>query len=94
MKKPLLLFAALYFSLSFGEGWGEAAFAQTNLVPNPSFEDTVACPNPSPLITLARYWYDVGYSNNSGNYFNACSPPVEVKLLSPSCRIAFERWAW
>ncbi len=68
MKKTLLLFAALYFSLSFGEGWGEVAFAQTNLVPNPSFEDTINCPQMIGDFKAAN-WYVV---EQTPDYFNSC----------------------
>ena len=59
MKKILLLF--LFFLSQF-------CFAQ-NLVPNPSFEDTVMCPDASGQVTRAMYWHTV---SNTPDYFNAC----------------------
>ena len=43
--------------------------AQVNLVPNPSFEDTVACPNSTNQVDRAVGWYP---SRNSPDYFNGC----------------------
>ncbi len=43
--------------------------AQTNLVPNGSFEDTIGCPNLAGQVTLAKYWYEYA----SADYFNSCS---------------------
>ena len=37
--KKLFLLSVLYFTLSFSGGWSEVAYAQTNLVSNPSFEE-------------------------------------------------------
>ena len=42
-----------------------------NLVPNPSFEDTVACPLTGNLVNYATGWSN--YSNQSPDYYNACS---------------------
>lgn len=40
-----------------------------NLVPNPSFEDTVSCPTMFGQVTKCKYWYDV---RNTPDYFNEC----------------------
>lgn len=45
------------------------SFGQVNLVPNPSFEDTVACPNAGNQVDRAVGWYP---SRNSPDYFNGC----------------------
>ncbi len=42
-----------------------------NLVPNPSFEDTIRCPNFPGQVSACRGWYGYG---NSPDYFNACEP--------------------
>ncbi|MEN9522567.1 MAG: hypothetical protein RL065_944 [Bacteroidota bacterium] len=76
MKKHLLLFVVLIFpsllgrlgGASFGEGWGEVANAQ-NLVPNPSFEDTVNCPNVFGFSQVAK-WYN---AEGIPYYYNACN---------------------
>ena len=48
-----------------------------NLVPNPSFEDTVHCPNANNTGTIqAKYWFGV-YDSVFAYYFNACSSPQE-----------------
>ena len=76
MKKTFLLFAALYFSLSFLKGWGVAAFAQ-NLVPNPSFEDTIHCPIYNNIgVIQAKHWFGV-YDSANEFYFNGCSTPLQ-----------------
>ena len=67
MKKALKYFLCLA-SLSSGEGWAEA-YAQ-NLVPNPSFEDTLHCPFNPAQVSFAPPWYDP--TNASSDYFNAC----------------------
>lgn len=53
-----------------------------NLVPNPSFEDTVACPT-----SISQIDYAIGWSSyrQSPDYFNACSTgslPVSVSVPS------------
>lgn len=49
----------------------KASLAQLNLVPNPSFEDTVYCPNATNQIDACQHWLNFG---NSPDYFNACNP--------------------
>jgi hypothetical protein len=60
-----LLSILLLFILSF------SSKAQQNLVPNPSFEDTVYCPNATNQIDACQHWLNFG---NSPDYFNACDP--------------------
>jgi len=62
MKKTLTLFSSLLF-LSL------AAQAQ-NLVPNYSFEDTVACPTSIDQVYNSTGWSSFG---NTSDYFNSCS---------------------
>jgi hypothetical protein len=45
--------------------------AQHNLVPNPSFEDTLFCPNSGGQVSNARYWETVV---NTPDYFHVCNP--------------------
>lgn len=45
--------------------------AQVNLVPNPGFEDTVACPNSAGQLNFAKFW--VNPTKSSPDYFNGCS---------------------
>jgi hypothetical protein len=47
----------------------KSLFGQVNLVPNPSFEDTVSCPNYANQIDKALYWHA---SRNTPDYFNGC----------------------
>jgi len=42
-----------------------------NLVPNPSFEDTVFCPTNLVQVDACQYWMNFG---NSPDYYNGCSP--------------------
>jgi hypothetical protein len=53
-------------------------FSQVNLVPNPSFEDTVSCPDGLDQLINVVGWYSAG---GSPDYFNSCanaSSPVSV----------------
>jgi hypothetical protein len=43
-------------------------YSQTNLVPNPSFEDTINCPNGD--INKVKFWFDSG---GDAEGFNPCS---------------------
>ena len=45
-------------------------FAQVNLVPNPSFEDTISCPNNLNELLNAKDWK---ISINTPDYYNACA---------------------
>ncbi len=47
------------------------SFAQINLVPNPSFEDTTSCPIGAGSIGSLTYWYSPTLS--SPDYFNSCN---------------------
>jgi hypothetical protein len=62
-------YLAFLLLLIFSEG----SFAQLNLVPNPSFEDTVYCPFGTNQINACQHWMNFG---NSPDYFNACSNPA------------------
>ncbi|HMW11323.1 MAG: T9SS type A sorting domain-containing protein [Bacteroidia bacterium] len=61
MKKLILLI--LTFACTFCN-------AQINLVPNPSFEDTIECPHFSNQVDKAMGWWP---SNTSPDYFHACN---------------------
>ncbi len=51
------------------------SFAQVNLVPNPSFEDTIHCPIGPGYLNYARNWTQIGTSD----YYNICANgPVGV----------------
>ena len=41
-----------------------------NLVPNPSFEDTVGCPDGADKLSQATYWFS---ALNSCDYYNPCA---------------------
>lgn len=64
MKKLLLLFLIINCKLSI-------SFSQ-NLVPNPSFEDTLSCPNALTQINRADGWMSFSITPD---YYNACSDP-------------------
>lgn len=59
-----LFYFILLFLLS------ETSSAQINLVPNPSFEDTIYCPYDISEILACANWLNFG---NTPDYFNACS---------------------
>jgi len=52
---------------------------QTNLVPNWSFETYTLCPNASGQLSSAVPW--TGQTNNSSDYYNACSSTLNVPNL-------------
>jgi hypothetical protein len=47
-------------------------FAQQNLVPNPSFEDTVSCPDNEAQVNRSLGWLQFCYG--TPDYYNSCSP--------------------
>ena len=58
-------------------------FSQPNLVPNPSFEDTISCPNNTSQIYYANSWFAAGHGNNSStDYFNKCATVWYVSVPS------------
>ncbi|MBK7964032.1 MAG: hypothetical protein IPK10_01055 [Bacteroidetes bacterium] len=65
MKKYLLLLLCIFYL--------QKATAQLNLVPNPSFEDTVYCPFGTDQLDACANWLNFC---NSPDYFNACSNPA------------------
>lgn len=78
MKNYLLSF---FFFLSVMLNLFQQVDAQ-NLVPNPSFEDTVACPDfPLPNISSAKHWSSYG---NTCDYFNACANGQQQLFGVPS----------
>lgn len=52
-----------------------------NLVPNPSFEDTVNCPNSMGQVTKAKFWYSLF---NSPDYFHECAPMTQFSVPANS----------
>ena len=73
MKHLLLVLLLFILSLS--------AQAQQNLVPNPSFEDTVYCPWGTNQLDACANWLNFG---NSPDYFNTCTgfggPPLNYNF--------------
>lgn len=63
--KIKIIFCFFLISLAF------SSFSQINLVPNPSFEDTIMCPNSGGQVSLAKYWFTL---INTPDYFNSCNP--------------------
>lgn len=61
-------FKRLFCFVLLSHGFGIEAVCQ-NLVPNPSFEDTVSCPNSANQIGKAANWHA---SRESPDYFNEC----------------------
>ena len=60
MKKTFTLILVLLSQVSFAQ----------NLIPNPSFEDTVVCPLSANEVDKATYWSSF---RDSPEYFNYCS---------------------
>lgn len=81
MKKLLLSFLVVHFTFLISD-------AQVNLVPNPSFEDTVSCPTQSSEITFASGWIDA--NTGTADYFNACYTTGGVSVDVPSNWMGFQ----
>ncbi len=64
MKKiSIIIMLLIAFDIKFSEA--------QNLVPNPSFEDTIHCPTfPTPNIQQAAYWWPY---RGTPDYFNSCA---------------------
>ena len=58
--KQLFIVFFIFFNLSL---------SAQNLAPNPSFEDTVMCPNLGGQVDRAKFWYTV---QNTPDYFHSC----------------------
>jgi hypothetical protein len=56
--------------------------AQTNLIPNPSFEDTILCPYQLDQVNYANGWFS---AYNSPDYFNSCAPVVSTVSIPSNC---------
>jgi len=69
MKKHLQFFF-IFFSFTIYKV--HPIYAQTNLVPNPSFEQYNSCPNIYCGISLATGWHSAGYTPD---YYNSCDSP-------------------
>jgi hypothetical protein len=63
MKKLILILSCFLLTLS--------PFAQQNLVPNSSFEDTVQCPTPNSQIEYSAGW--INPNGYSPDYFHSCA---------------------
>lgn len=68
VKKNTQIIIAFFLILNFSYE-NQKAFAQ-NLVPNPSFEDTLFCPLYLAQLYSTSYWLNFGYSPD---YFNSCN---------------------
>jgi len=58
-----------------------------NLVPNPSFEDTISCPDGLNEVNRATGWSSFG---NTPDYLNACSQVMNVPYTSGGYQNAFD----
>ncbi len=65
MKYSIRVTVFLFFILNY------PSMAQINLVPNPSFEDTIHCPFMPSQINFANHWYKP--TGGTSDYFNNCS---------------------
>lgn len=81
MYKPFLhILFILFFSLPFEEGWG-GAFAQQNLVPNPSFEDTTHCPLGLADMDAVSAWHSPTWG--SPDLFHMCYNEPDMNVSVP-----------
>lgn len=64
LNKIKILLTSFFLSLTY------FSFSQTNLVPNPSFEDTVSCPFSFGLEAYVQNWKS---ARETPDYFNSCS---------------------
>jgi hypothetical protein len=55
-----------------------SAYSQTNIVPNPSFEDYTNCPNDWAQAANANGWYEF----SSADYYNECGVPDSFGIPS------------
>ncbi len=80
-KSPLGVWGLAFLSPLWG--FGGFASAQTNLVPNPSFEILSSCPTSTGQITLATGWFAPTYTY--ADVFNTCAAlsKVGVPLNDP-----------
>jgi hypothetical protein len=68
MLKQLLSFLFIFFTI--------AIQAQTNLVPNPSFETYTLCPNDAAQINYAIPWYSP--TTGTTDYYNSCYDSIAL----------------
>lgn len=74
---PTKNFLIILFIFNFTQIFGQ------NLVPNPSFEDTLYCPNYVGNVSAMTSWKSFG---NSVDSYNACSQPMNV----PNSQFGFQ----
>jgi len=68
MKSPFKIPLSFFFALC---SLFSSSFSQTNLVPNPSFENYSSCPTNQGQINLCTGWYSA--TTNTPDYFNTCN---------------------
>jgi hypothetical protein len=73
MKKIFYVFILFSFS--------RQSLGQTNLVPNPSFEDTIKCPVSVNQTITTTYWSSVG---GTSDYYNSCRNASMCGVSVPS----------
>jgi gliding motility-associated-like protein len=93
MKRLIFLIAFLFIILGVIGG-------QTNLVLNPSLEDTLCCPKVKEMIECCKHWYQPNPSTNPYNintmtsttdYYHACNAKQYPPFLSPQIHRAHPR---
>jgi hypothetical protein len=67
-----------YLAIFFFFGCVISLKAQENLIPNPSFEDTISCPTSLAQINNAKYWSSPTWG--SPDYYNECSLNENVDI--------------
>jgi CHU_C Type IX secretion signal domain len=76
LYKPFYIVFFVFFSLYFGEGW-EKAYAQVNLVPNPSFEQYDSCPSFLHQLNRCTHWFIP--TQATPDYMNVCGTIPDVQ---------------
>src|SRR3989304_8059835 len=88
MKSPIKISISFFFALC---SLFSSSFSQTNLVPNPSFEQYDTCPQAPSKINFAKYWFNA--STGTTDYYNACFDTLQpwASLMDvPSNFIGYE----
>lgn len=66
--KQFLAITCLFFVCTIGAQ--SMTFSPLNLVPNPSFEDSVSCPTYISQLNRTEFWYNP--TSNTPDYYNEC----------------------
>ncbi len=77
MKRVFTIILLLHFNIAFTQ----------NLVPNPSFEDTIACPTSFNQLYNCNNWFNILYS--TVDYYNNCAV-INSAVTIPKNRVGYQ----